>query len=403
MRFEIDRYHVWGWACQQGQKDSIAVHLYAEDSLMLGGNADMESEPAVNRNCQDSHGGKHRFAIGIPSQYLAAHKGKKLYVGIRIIGAVENAAIAESGTRTLPDPPVLRTVPQTYPALSGSYHRPAVHPFVFTTETEVKDLVQRINTPGTFSSQGFARLADQVKKDLTGKADWTAAYSGCDAEIYLRGFSIEAKPDYGNDRSEAQLAAAMKVRPGAQAPHGAAIVASRLALYAVLVESGAHPPAGAPGSKDTMLLSKRILLAWTDHGYRDEHGNFRVQYCDLDARGNDSWNQGKTATALTFSRGVVYSVHAQDLLQSLHVFSPEEEARLNTFHREMYDWIRTTHNDEVKRGLQSRHPDEIYNNQTQSHLTALLATSRLLDDEGRFNASLYGGQGPNVVELSWVR
>lgn len=357
LRFELDGYRIWGWACQQGQKDPIAVHLYADDTLMFGGQTGRDSEPAVNRNCQDSQGGKHRFAIAIPSQYLAAHHSKKLYVhGIRIVGAVPNAAIDGSGTLTLPDPPVFRTVPRTYPALSGTYRSSTQHPRVFMTQADVEDLVKRINVRGTFSAQSYAKLASQVKKDLTGNTDWEATYSDCDGEIYLRGFSFEAKPAYGNDRTEAQLEAAMHVRPGARAPHGAAIAASRMALYAVLAGAGATAPADAPAADQAAMQAKRILLAWADRGFRDEKGSFRspYQYCDLDPNGKVLSPVGSPATALTHSRGVVYSIHAQDLLQSLHMLSPAEEGRLNTFHRDMYDWIRATHNGEIDRGLRSR-------------------------------------------------
>lgn len=107
LRFELDGYLIWGWACQQGRKESIAVHLYADDSLMFAGQTGVDSESAVNRGCQDSQGGKHRFVIRIPGSALATYQGKKLSVyGIRIAGDVKNAALAGSGTITLPEPAV---------------------------------------------------------------------------------------------------------------------------------------------------------------------------------------------------------------------------------------------------------------------------------------------------------
>jgi hypothetical protein len=52
-----------------------------------------------------------------------------------------------------------------------------------------------------------------------------------------------------------QLNAAMKVRPGASAPAGAAVVASRLALYAALAKSGAVFPPGGPSGDAAAALA----------------------------------------------------------------------------------------------------------------------------------------------------
>jgi hypothetical protein len=405
MRFEKDQYQIFGWACQQGRKDSIAVQVFAGNSLLLGGRADRDSEPAVNRTCQDPQGGRHRFWISLPNQALAAHQGEKLTVrGIRVVGSVENSALWGSEKLLLPEPPVFRTVPEHFPNLAGAYQSSARHPRVFTTEGDLDDLVKRINTAWTFSAQSFVRLANRVKEDLAGKIDWDATYSGCDMEIYLRGFAFEPKPAYGNDRIEDQLREAMKMRPGAAPPHGAAVAASRLALYAVLVKRGAVAPAGGPTADAAALLARRILLAWADRGFRDEQGNFRspVQLCDLDPTGKPKTKLGGLVGALTHSRGVVYSVHAQDLLEGLGTLGPEEVTRLSAFHRNMYDWIHITHNKEVEEGLKWKYSDEIYNNQSASHLAALLALARLDDDKARVEAVLYGGEGAAAVRLPWV-
>jgi hypothetical protein len=415
IRFFHDQFHIAGWACQLSAKDSIDVHIYADHSaygtprgtLVLAGKANLESEPAVNRTCQDQEGGKHRFEIALPSPILAIYRGRKLFVhGIRLVGGSENSLIAGSGTLQFPSPPLMRKGPAVYPRLAGAYKSLAQHPRVFMTESDLKDLTTRINSPGTFSAQSFARLTRKVKADHAAKVDWDAAYSGCDVEIYLRGFSFEPKPAYGNDRTEDELRAAMNVRLGEAPPHGAAVVASRLALYAALVKAGALAPADAPTSEEAAALVKRILLAWADRGFRDEQGNFRrsqSQVCDLDPTGKPVVTQfGQFVGALTFARGVIYSIHAQDLLDGLHALSPQEETRLNAFHREMYDWIRNTRNEEFNVNMKWKYSDEVYNNQFAGHLVALLAAARLLDDEKAFEAALYGGEGERTVVVPWV-
>jgi len=115
----------------------------------------------------------------------------------------------------------------------------------------------------------FVALAKQINKDLAAKA----TYSGCDIDIYLQAFAIEARVGYASEnRSEAHLSTAMHVRAGWSAPAGAAVVASRLALYATLVKAGATAPLGAPSADEAASLAKRILLAWATKGMRDAAG-----------------------------------------------------------------------------------------------------------------------------------
>lgn len=406
VRFEGDQFHVWGWAGQQGNKASIDVHIYADHSaigipkgvFVLAGTANLASEAVIDKICQVA-GGRHRFQIDLPSRILAAYKGRKLYINGAVDG-VEGAAIAGSGTFQFPDPPVFRTVPDTFPPLAGTYISQAQHPRVFMTPADLDDLVTRINTPGAFSAQSFVRLTEQIKKDLMAKTDWEATYSGCDIDIYLHAFSVEPTGGYaGEIRDENQLRTALQVRPGMSPPHGAAIVASRLALYAMLVKAGARPPEAAPDTSDAVALAKKILLAWAGHGFRGQNGSFfrpPDQFC------NGS-GQPVFPGALQISRGVIYSIHAQDLLQGLHALNPEEEEQLNAFHRQMYDWIRTTRNEEISLAMKSRHPDEVYSNQTANHLVALLAAARLLGDEQRFYAALYGGDAAVPVSLPWTQ
>jgi hypothetical protein len=287
------------------------------------------------------------------------------------------------------------------PSIAGTYRPQAKHPRVFTSADDLADITTRINVPGSFSAQRFSRLASQIKTDLAAKVDWDATYAGCEVDVYLHGFSYEPRGGYADQiRSEDQLQKAMKVKPRALAPAGAAVVASRLALYAALIDAGAAPPVGAPGAKDAVALSKRILLAWADRGFRDERGNIRgtmKQYCRHEAN-----PAPPIAAALQISRGIVYSAHAQDLLMGLSALAPDEQRRLNRFHESMYEVIRTLSNQEFDDNLRSKYPDEVYNNQFASHVVGLLATARLADDEKRFDAALYGGDAASV-SLPWTR
>jgi hypothetical protein len=113
VQYGNDQYYVSGWACQQGQRGSIEVHIYAGHPaggtpagvFVTGGKADLSNEPAVDRECKDADGGKHRFRIALPNQLLRTFQKKGLYVhGIAIAGNVENAAIAGSGRFQLPAP-----------------------------------------------------------------------------------------------------------------------------------------------------------------------------------------------------------------------------------------------------------------------------------------------------------
>jgi len=196
------------------------------------------------------------------------------------------------------------------------------------------------------------------------------------------------------------------VRSGLAPPHGAAIVAARAALYAALVQAGATPPAGGPTADAASSLAKRIVLAWADHGFRDDAGAFRdrdEKYCDLNPDGKPHVTQfGTFVGALTHARGVIYSVEAQDLLQGLGAVTPAEQARLDAFHHNMFDVIRAINNAEYGVSMGWRYSDETYNNQYVGHLTALLAISRLFDDAENLKAVLGGGKGARTVKLPWI-
>jgi len=405
------QYQLSGWACQQGVSDSIDIQVFANASafdapkgtFVLSGVANLPNEPAVAQACRDQDG-RHRFQVALPSQILATYQGRPLYVhGIRKQDGVANALLNGSGTIQYPKPPLQRTVPDSFPPIPGNYVSSAQHPRVFMTRDDLNDLVRRINTPRSFSEQSFARLAAQIKADLAAKVDWDAAYSGCDIDIYLHGFSYEPRGGYASEvRNEEQLSTEMKVRSGSAAPAGAAVVASRAALYAAIAKAGASLPSGAPASDQAAALAKRILLAWATRGFRDEHGNFRrssSQYC------TPGQPPSPVAVTLQIARGVVYSVQAQDLLQGMDALKPDEEARLNNFHSSMHEVIRSLSNEEFDYDYTAKAPifEEAYNNQFACHLAGLIATARLLDDKAKLLAVLYGGEGDGRVRLPWTK
>jgi hypothetical protein len=111
--FEGDQYYVHGWACQEGQRGSIGINIYADHpaggtpagTYVMAGTADLINEPAVDRECHDANGGKHRFRVALPNQLLRSFQGKKLFIhGIALAGNVDNALLAGAGRFAFPAP-----------------------------------------------------------------------------------------------------------------------------------------------------------------------------------------------------------------------------------------------------------------------------------------------------------
>jgi hypothetical protein len=103
--------YVSGWACQEGQRGSIDVHIYAnhaagdKGTFVTAGKADISNEPAVDHECHDANGGKHRFHITLPNQLMRTFQKKKLFAhGIAIAGNVDNSLLAGSGNFSFPSP-----------------------------------------------------------------------------------------------------------------------------------------------------------------------------------------------------------------------------------------------------------------------------------------------------------
>lgn len=110
VQFQRDLYYVSGWACQEGQRTSIQVHIYAggpagAGKFVTAGLANLVNEPAVDHECHDANGGKHRFRIALPNQLLRSLQQKKLFAhGIAVAGNVDNSLLAGSSNFELPSP-----------------------------------------------------------------------------------------------------------------------------------------------------------------------------------------------------------------------------------------------------------------------------------------------------------
>jgi hypothetical protein len=111
--FEGDQYYVHGWACQEGQRNSIDVHIYAggfsgghpPGTFVMAGTANLPNEPAVDHECHDANSGKHRFRFALPNQLLRSLQNKGLFAhGIAIAGNVDNSGLAASGKYKFPAP-----------------------------------------------------------------------------------------------------------------------------------------------------------------------------------------------------------------------------------------------------------------------------------------------------------
>jgi hypothetical protein len=389
-----------GWACQQGQRKSISIHIFADQSgngapagtFVEAGIANFDSGPDVSLACRDREGSRHHFVVELPPALAANGRNSKLIVrGIRVVDGVENAAIAGSGVPLASLPAVAMQYPMlaTFRPLAGAYRSLAQHPRVFATTAELQELAARINRAGSYSMQRFHGLAAQVQQDLAAPIAWDAAYSGCNIGVYLYAFSYE--PQDGN--AAEMVRSALHIDANIRPPAGAAVVASRLALYAALAKAGAHPTAGAPSAEQAAALARRILLAWSGRGLHDAQGRLLLytQFCD----GN-----GKPSNpALHLSRGIVYSVQAQDLLMYFGALGNDDTRQLDAFHSALFDMIRRAANN----GFGTERPAcEYYTNGGANVLAALLASARLLDDERKFDAVVRGDDRGIPVWLPWT-
>jgi hypothetical protein len=391
-----DHYFLLGWACQQGQSKSINVQLFGTETTngvskegpLFAEAANLFSEAGVGEVCRDPAEGKHRFILALPYGY--GPQSKPVLHGIRIVDGVPNDVIAGSGEPLAPrplDPPY-----PTLPKLGGTY-RSLTHPGVFMTAGELKDIASRINSKGSYSEKRFGLLAQRIKQDLNPGIDWDVTYSGPLPVVYEYTFSYEPQ-----DQHDAETRAALTIPAGVKAPAGAAVVASRLALYAALVKAGAIAPKGSPGSDQAVALAKRILLAWADRGFRDAKGRF----LELGSFTRDGHGRPDSGLGLTLGRGVIYSVQAQDLLESLGALNADEVRRLNVFHGAIFELIRQSEN-VLYAGVGFPYSDcSRSTNLATNAMIGMLATARLLNDESKVNAVLFGGNHAIPVLDPWT-
>src|SRR5580692_5857702 len=394
---DADHYFLLGWACQQGQSKSIDVQLFAEKAAnglskqgpLFAETANLFSEPGVAQVCRDSGGGKHRFIVVLPYGY--GPESNPSIHGIRIVNGVPNDLIAGSGPKL-----ALKPLDPPYPALpplGGSYRGLTQHPGVFMTGDELKDMASRINRHGSYSMRRFDLLAKQIAKDLKSGIDWDVTYSGPDAGVYEYVFSYEPQ-----DKHDAETRAALKIPAGVKAPAGAAVVASRLSLYAALLKAGAAAPPGAPGANESIAVAKRILLAWADRGFRDTDGHFQA----LGSFTRDGHGRPTSGLGITLGRGIIYSVHAQDLLEGIGALNADEIRRLNAFHEAIFELIRQSEN-VLYAGVGFPYSDcSRYTNLATNANVGMLATARLLNDERKVKAVLFGGDAAVPVLAPWT-
>jgi hypothetical protein len=261
------------------------------------------------------------------------------------------------------------------------------------TADELKDMASRINRPGSYSMLRFSLLAKRIAQDLKSGIDWDVTYSGPDAGVYEYAFSYEPQ-----DQHDAETRAALKIPASVKAPAGAAVVASRLSLYAALLKAGASAPPGSPGADESIALAKRILLAWADWGFRDPDGHFQA----LGSFTRDGHGRPMSGLGLTLGRGIIYSVHAQDLLEGMGVLNADEIRRLNAFHEAIFELIRQSEN-VLYAGVGFPYSDcSRYTNLAMNANVGMLATARLLNDESKVKAVLFGDNTAVPVLAPWT-
>jgi hypothetical protein len=155
-----------------------------------------------------------------------------------------------------------------------------------------------------------------------------------------------------------------------------------------LVNAGAKPPAGAPTRDQAAALAKRILLALGDRGFRDAQGRLITRESQLcDANGGHA----DVGSGLSISRGIVYSVQAQDMLMYQGMLDATEAKALNTFHSAIFMLLLDSLNNGYDHHAWAC---DHYGNHSANILAGLLATARLVDNQRGRRVLDYRGRLP---------
>jgi hypothetical protein len=107
---------------------------------------------------------------------------------------------------------------------------------------------------------------------------------------------------------------------------------------------------------------------------RGDFLNNVAQFCDDKGHTDPGVQNG---VGLQIGRGIIYSVHAQDLLQSIDAVTPAETTELNSFHSAIFDLLRQATN--FRFALQN-HPSsqcEVYSNHVPAALKGMPGVARL--------------------------
>jgi hypothetical protein len=284
------------------------------------------------------------------------------------------------------------------PAVQGQYQAAQGYPRVFMRPDFIRSLAERVGDSESYTHLRFDGIAKWVRATMAKPILWDKTYWGCDVETYLYAFSVET----GSPSLLAKLRRDLDLADNEMPPVGAAVVAARLALYATVLKAGVAPAAGAPDADTAIALAKRILLAWSDTGFRDASGeHIRTepeQFC-FEGKPQVAW---RTQLGLQVSRGMIYFVYAQDLLSALGSLDAGEKERLKSFDLAIYDLIGNALRFEFSPESAWKEDCERFGNHISNQLTAMLAIASVLDDGKRFDAVLRGGSAAHAPIISWT-
>ncbi len=224
------------------------------------------------------------------------------------------------------------------------------HPFVHVRATELVDIL--LHKEMRPINGALARLEKDVTTLVTRRVELLNVYRGCQLSDYFRTLTSE----YG----------------------GAAISASRMALYAYL--NGLNLGYGKEPTADSAKeISRSIILAWAATAFIDSNGrpiSATTFFCSATGEVDRTTSY---AVGLVLARGMPYFVHAYDLLLGLDALSSEEQATVNEFLRRVFEIIKNSAN---YRAEHQHLECNKYSNHVSVQLAGLVAIARIrMNDE----------------------